>query len=179
MRPKPPATLLTPDTLTTSTPVALSSSSSKLMTLRWYGSASGVFAVESALAIFSAMTLRRWLCALIPAKATSKDLSSSIFHLHRLSARPAAEHGFHHRDILLVERRHQREIGGVGRNLHHLRFERDAVAVDAAIVGCGDNRRDGILRGRDDVPGLCRREPQGPLSLADDRAEGELFEVFR
>src|SRR5215207_870834 len=132
----------------------------KLGTLRRYGSAPGLSAVESALAMFSAMTRMRPDWALRPEAATEIVLRKSMSQLS-----PAADSRAQHLQALLVERCGKLVVGLVLRHLQHLVLEADGVAarsnleaVRVALVlsgpaGCpGEVVRIGA-HGRESAPG--------------------------
>src|SRR3954463_3065652 len=114
-----------------------SSSEVKLGTLRRYGSAPGVCAVDCALAMFSEITRMRPAWARRPEVAIPidrvKSLTSSAMSLSP-QCLALADGGLQQTEAAGVERRGRREIHLVGRHLQHLVLEIDGVAGGAGLV---------------------------------------------
>src|SRR6476660_4515990 len=119
-----------------------SSAEENVGTLRRYGSPPAVWAVDSALAIFSEITRIRPACARRPEVAMLIERAKSApsfammpfsrFYpaccLNRISSLTLADRGLQKMQALAVERGDGRIVHLVGRDLEHLVFQTDGIA---------------------------------------------------
>src|SRR6218665_515855 len=162
---------------TVSPPISRSITALKVGILRRYGSSSGVLPAESVLARFSAMMRMRAVCACRPVAAILREERKSFMDQPVSgSLRRLAEGGFEDAQRARVDGGDGLVVHLVGRGLHHLVLEGDAVALggdleavhlaiaEAVGIGAGDGDVGGLRGRRLDLRG---REPLHVLLEAE------------